>query len=348
MYKLCLAAATCAAIVAVAACGSDEGGGGSKSGGSITVAGFGGAYGDAEKAAYWDPFTKATGIQVKKLEAEVTLGAVKLQVQKGAVVWDLVELSGPDAVAGCRNGIVEKVDYSQVARADLVADAGYKCGVSAGQFTEGIGYRTDKIKKPPTWQDFFDTEAYPGKRTMEKYLQDGTLEYALLADGVPKDKLYPLDVNRAITKLKSLGDDVIFVDSLAQASQLLTSGEAVMIQSASGRMIPLINAGLPVGFEPNGERAPFVFTIPKGAKNAENAMKFLKFVASCASCSQTMARLTGYSGPNKDGDKGLSAGERAYLPTNPSVVAKSFPQDIEWWTKNAEEAQAAFDKFFGS
>ena len=337
-----------ACVGALSACGSsdkDAGAGESGGGGSITVAGFGGAYGDAEKAAYYDPFTNATGIKVKILQAEPSLGAVELQVKRKNVIWDIAELAGPDQITACSNGSLEKVDYKQVRKADLAAGKGFECGIVSSSFTEGIGYRTDKLHKPPTWQDFFDTQRFPGKRTMEKYIQDGTLEYALLGDGVAKEGLYPLDLDRAIRKMEGLGDDLVLVDSLAQASQLLSSGDAAMIQTASGRIIPLKNAGLPVDFAPIGLRADSAFTIPKGAKNAANAQKFLAFIASCASCSQTMARLTAYSGPNKNGADGLSAAQKALLPTSPTVIAQAPAQDNQWWSENGAKAQAAFDKF---
>jgi putative spermidine/putrescine transport system substrate-binding protein len=348
--KIPAALVACGLAAALTACGgsdkkSSSSGSSASGGGSITVAGFGGAYGDAEKAAYFDPFTKATGIKVNVLQAETTLGAVKLQVQKHNVVWDIAELPGPDTQTACDQGIIEKVDYKVVKKADLAPQGGYPCGILASLFAEGIGYSTSKFKTPPTWRDFFDTKKVPGKRTMEKYLTDGTLEYALIADGVPKDSLYPLDLKRAIAKLKTLGNDVVLVDSLAQASQLLTSGDAVMIQTAAGRILPLKNAGLPVDFAPVGERGEAIFTIPKGAKNSANAMKFLAYIASCASCSQQMARLTAYSGANKDGATGLPAAIKDQLPSSPKVVAQSFAQDDKWWSQNAGQAQSAFDAF---
>ena len=57
-----------------------------------------------------------------------------------------------------------------------------------------MAYRTDVYKKetPTGWADFWDTAKYPGKRSMDANLGDGSvLEAALLADGVAIDKLYP-------------------------------------------------------------------------------------------------------------------------------------------------------------
>ena len=53
--------------------------------------------------------------------------------------------------------------------------------------------------------DFFDLKRVPGKRMIRKDSQ-AMLEMALIADGVPLDKLYPLDVDRAIAKFATIKD----------------------------------------------------------------------------------------------------------------------------------------------
>jgi putative spermidine/putrescine transport system substrate-binding protein len=336
----------------VTACGSgsttETGASTAAGSGELSVAGFGGAYGDAERASYFDPYQQQTGVKVKVLPAEASLSQVELQVKSGKVLWDLVDLAGPDAVRGMTDGLLEKVDYSIVPKDALAPDAGVEGGVATSIWIEGIGYMKKNYSTPPTWQDFFNTQKYPGKRTMEKYIQDGTLEYALLGSGVPKESLYPLDINKATSSLDSLGSNVVFVDSLAQASQLLAAGDATMIQTGSGRILALQNAGIEVGFNPVGMTAVTYLCIPKGAPHAQEAMKFLAWMAGYEKGSTTMGNMTGYAGPNAVGNTKVTGPGAALLPTNENIQKLSFPQDVEWWAQNADEAQSAFEQFLVS
>ena len=56
----------------------------------------------------------------------------------------------------------------------------------------------------------FDTKKFPGKRTFYKWSAPGVIEIALLADGVPADKLYPLDLDRAFKKLDTIKSDIVW------------------------------------------------------------------------------------------------------------------------------------------
>jgi putative spermidine/putrescine transport system substrate-binding protein len=181
------------------ACGSNDEVG--ETGGSLTIAGFGGAYGEAEQDAFYTPYERATDAKLEVLSTEASLAAVSLQVENRNVLWDVVELAGPDMIIGCESGILEKIDYTIVNKDGLEVGASGECGIAASIYTEGIGYNSEDFATPPTWRDFFDVEKYPGQRTIESYIQDGTLEYALLGDGVAKEDLYPLDLSRALSMI---------------------------------------------------------------------------------------------------------------------------------------------------
>jgi putative spermidine/putrescine transport system substrate-binding protein len=338
--------AAVAAVLFVSACGSsseDTSSSASPAAQEIVTATFGGALGEAEKAAYYDPWV-AQGGKIKQLETEASLAAVRLQVQSGKVLWDIVELAGPDMLAGGADGTLMKLDYTAIDKSVCVPDAAQEYGLDSNHYTEGIGYLTKNFKTPPTWADFWNTTKYPGRRSMEKYIQDGTLEYAQLGAGVPKESLYPLDVDAALASLDKLGDNVVFVDSLAQASQLLIAGDVLMTQTAAGRMLALQKAGLEVGYNPVGQNGGSYFCIPTGAPHAAEAMKFLAFMASDEQGSTTMANMTGYAGPNAAGNEAATGIGAALLYTNPEVAALGFPVDLTWWTpENTEMATTKFN-----
>jgi putative spermidine/putrescine transport system substrate-binding protein len=74
------------------------------------------------------------------------------------------------------------------------------------------------------------TQRFPGKRSLYSNPSDGSIiEIALLADGVPIDKLYPLDVERALTSLEKLGrQNIIWHTTNQEPIQQMTSGVVSM------------------------------------------------------------------------------------------------------------------------
>src|SRR5690606_9493229 len=100
---------------------------------------------------------------------------------------------------------------------------------------------------------------------------------ALIADGVETDKLYPLDVDRAIAKLDSFKDNVtVFYSSHGTAAQMLRDGEIDMMLITNGRVGDLIRDGVPVTYTFNeGFLDADCLAVPKGAPNKEGAMKVI-------------------------------------------------------------------------
>src|SRR4051812_44802683 len=81
---------------------------------------------------------------------------------------------------------------------------------------------------PQGWADFWDPGKFPGPRGMFNGAPQ-SLEFALIADGVPKDKLYPLDIPRAFKSLDRLKPVVkVWWPNVTQAGVLFKSGEIVM------------------------------------------------------------------------------------------------------------------------
>jgi putative spermidine/putrescine transport system substrate-binding protein len=61
-----------------------------------------------------------------------------------------------------------------------------------------------------------------------------------MADGVPTDKLYPLDIDRALRKLTEIKNNILWYDGLAQAEQYMTDGQAQLGLVADGRVLSAI------------------------------------------------------------------------------------------------------------
>ena len=100
-------------------------------------------------------------------------------------------------------------------------------------------YDADKYKDnpPDSWADFFNSKEFPGKRAVDGRPTplSGTLEAALLADGVASDDLYPIDTDRALKTYDKIKDDLITWETGAQQTQMAEAGEADMVFGWSGR-----------------------------------------------------------------------------------------------------------------
>ena len=65
---------------------------------SLTLASFGGAYGESQKKAYTEPFQARGGTSVTMTEYNGGLGEIRAQVESGDVAWDVVDVEMQDAV----------------------------------------------------------------------------------------------------------------------------------------------------------------------------------------------------------------------------------------------------------
>ena len=108
-------------------------------------------------------------------------------------------------------------------------------------------------------------------------------EFALMADGVAPDDLYPLDLARATAKLDTIKDDIVFWASGAESQELIGSGEVAMSMMWNGRAWSAKNIDQkPVEIQWNQQIVTAdYFVVPKGTPNKEAAMRFIAY-ATCA------------------------------------------------------------------
>ncbi|MEM8970753.1 MAG: extracellular solute-binding protein, partial [Pseudomonadota bacterium] len=103
-----------------------------------------------------------------------------------------------------------------------------KWGLGSYYYSFALTWDTKAFdRKPSSWKDLWDVKNFPGTRTMRKNFE-GQLESALLADGVPLEKIYPLDVDRAIDKIKQIKEKTIYWGSGSESQQIMRDGDAVI------------------------------------------------------------------------------------------------------------------------
>jgi len=335
------------AATSLTACGSgtsrsvSNGGSGGKSSKTLVVRNSGGSYGDANQQAVYEPFTKETGIQVKVVNIEYA--QMLAQVKQGRPQFDVIDDSMADFVLFKKQGATEELDFDRLKN---FKNAGIAKNLVAGNavgknyWASVMAYRTDAFggKKPSSWADFWDTKAFPGERALQALDADlPELEFALLADGVPLDQLYPLDVDRAFRSLDAVKGHVKkFWDTGALPGVLLGRQEVVASSVWHGRLDALIKGGSPLAYQWNGARRQSnALGIPKGTANLDAAYQLVDF-ALRPEVQAHFAEIYPMGPSVPAAYKKLSSTTAANLASSPGHLDSGFDLDVDWWIKNQD------------
>ena len=81
---------------------------------TITLVNQGGAPGEAQKVAIFEPFTKETGIQIKVDTYNQELAKIRAQIETKNAIWHVVSLNPLNERAGCEEGLLEKIDWKSL------------------------------------------------------------------------------------------------------------------------------------------------------------------------------------------------------------------------------------------
>lgn len=315
----------------------------------ITVVNFGGANGNAQRAAFTQPFEKSTGHKVIAVEYNGEQAKVKAMVEAGRVTWDLVEVENGDIGRGCDEGLYEKIDYARlgVPKADLLPAAATECGVGFFIWSTVLAYDASRLKTAPrSWADFWDVKKTPGKRGMRK-TPVGNLEFALIADGVPAQDVYGVlatkaGVDRAFRKLDELKPSIQWWEAGAQPPQLLIAGDVVMSTAYNGRIDAARREGRKLDIAWDGNLYDMDFwAIPKGSPNKDLALQYLGYTLATAQ-QASYSRNIAYGPTNQTALKQLDAKVLADLPNAPANSANAVMMNGQFWADHGEELNKRF------
>lgn len=315
---------------------------------TLTISSWGGAYQKAQREAWFDVVEKELGIKIKE-DTTSGIADVRAQVASGSPTWDLVQQGGYSCAILDKEGNTEKLTPEILAIKGIPANMKGDGWISNLVYATVLAWNDEKYadKKPSSWADMWDTKNFPGPRSLRRS-PVYSLESALLADGVPMDKLYPLDLDRAFKKLDEIKDDVaVWWSSGAQSAQVLKDGEVDMVAIWNGRAEAIADEGAPVKLTFDQEMIlSDCWVVPKGAKNRDLAMKAIEIM----SRPEVQARISlfiNYGPVNQDAyDTGvIPADVVAKLPTSPANSKNSFVLDPIWWADNLDEVTKRFDLF---
>jgi putative spermidine/putrescine transport system substrate-binding protein len=313
---------------------------GASAAGKIVLRTIGGSYEEAVVKSIIEPFTKATGIEVVKVPA--TLGKLLAMYESGNIELDVVDAGELGMIALSQKGALDKINYKGwklanpddmdafIRRDDMVGDI---------YFSSVLGYNTHTFptgKHPRSWAEFWDLKKFAGPRMLADLASGNIdLEFALLADGVPKDKLYPLDIERGLKSLERVRPAIRkFWDTGALSAQMLADKEVVLGSIWNGRLQAVADKGAPLAIEWNEASLQSQYWgVLKGAKNAADAHRFIDFACQ-PELQANLAKMIPYGPTNRQAFKSIPADVAARLPSSPEHKAKAFMQQGKWWADN--------------
>lgn len=323
---------------------------------TLAVSGSGGIVGDMNTRFFGAPFTEATGVKIERLTSEGSrMAELEAMVGSGRVLWDVMEISASNYPLGVSKGLFEKIDYSKVDPEDKLPEtARAEYGVGAASFSHVLAARTDEMPEGQmmsSWADFWDVETFPGPRSLRNRAEDN-LEFALLADGVPKDELYNVllteeGLDQAFAKMDEIKPHITaWWSSGAQSVQLLSDGEVFFGTSYNGRIPPLANSGMAVKIVWNGGAIHTSYMgIPKGSENIDLAHQFIAYrTMNADQMRQYMVELP-YPGFAPGLYDGVSEEVVAIQPTAPANLDVQFAADSKFWGENLEAIQERWNEW---
>jgi putative spermidine/putrescine transport system substrate-binding protein len=316
----------------------------------LTVVTFGGAVGEALRKSVFEPFTKATGIQVVEDEWSGQMAKLRAMVQSGNITWDVLEVSGGQADRACDEGLIEPLDASQFGGKGKFMDGStHPCAIPTFVSSIVVGYNATKFPngEPKTLQDFWDVQRFPGPRAMKKWPKHN-LELALLADGVPPGEVYKLletdaGVQRAFRKLDQIKPHVkVWFDTWAQPQQLLVDGEVIMSTGTNGRLAAAAKTRPEIKWVWDRQGYDIDhWSIVKGSRKQDAAKKLIEF-ASRPEVMAEFAKHIPYGPAVKASLEKLPPDLASQMPTAPGNLKTAWPVNGRYWGDHQDDLEVKF------
>jgi putative spermidine/putrescine transport system substrate-binding protein len=316
----------------------------------LVICNFGGYSQTVLEKAFFEPFEKATGIKCIGTSPP-RLPKLKAMVESQNIEWDAVVLLDSWVERAATENLLEPIDYSKMDKNDLFPDAAAEYGVGIFYFATGMAYNTEAYppgKNPKTWAEFWDVKKFPGKRGMYKGAME-VLEFALLADGVPIDKIYPIDVDRAFKSLDKIKPYVsLWWRQGEEPVQALAQGEVNLSTAWLTRVLGAKKDGAKIAAVLNQAILRLdMWAVPKGCKNKKEVMDFIAFTTE-PTRQAALTNLLPYGPVSKKSFDYISkdmAKELFSAPENSSKMVLLNPKGRKWWGENEAQVLERFQQW---
>jgi putative spermidine/putrescine transport system substrate-binding protein len=265
-------------------------------------------------------------------------------VDSGNVTADVADADLFNAVSLGPTGHLEPIDYSIVSKEKTLPGYALEYGVSIILYGYAFVYDTEVYgdNPPQNWADFFDTEKFPGMRSLYKWA-NGSLEAALLADGVAADALYPLDMDRALAKIKSIKENSLYWGSGSEAHSMVVNGEVSMgmVWQNRGRNIENDTDGRYKLVNNQAIAMPGAYIVPKGNPAGAAAMQFIA-TAQEVPAQLALLECLGMTPSNPEAFEQIPEDQQPYAITSAMNFDKVVFNDPTWWGEKGGDAVNAF------
>lgn len=330
-----LALGACSTAGAPGGTGSTEG-----ADGKLVFASYGSAYQDAQNEAFLDPWAAESGVTVQN-DGPTSYPKIQQMVESGNAIWDVVDTEPYFPVANC-DTLVEKIDFENIDTSQYPEGTWSDCSIPIAQYSTMMIYNTDTYSGttvPSTPADFFDLKKFPGTRMVPGWAGAGALEFALLADGVPADKLYPLDTERAYAKLDTIRDSLTFWNTSSESQQAMEDGSADLWLAWSGRGYEAENNGAKIAPVWEDNLLSWAsLSIVKGSPNLEQAQSFIEYAAQ-AEPQARFAELQPYSPADLSAKPKLDELQEKWNVAKQEVQELSIVTNVQWWADHSADAE---------
>jgi putative spermidine/putrescine transport system substrate-binding protein len=284
-------------------------------------------------------------------EWDGSLSMIRAMVETGNYKSHVIDAVLAYVTTLCDEGMLEPIDYEKLGLThdDFLPEAAHECGVGSISWSLMFAYRSDVFPDDPVnYADFWDVKKFPGKRGLYKPDLAGTMEAALMADGVPAADVYDIlredgGVDRAFAKMEELKEHAIWWETGAQAPQLLADKEVAMTTGWNGRFYNAVaDDGQPFVLVWDGQIMDYDFwVIPAGHPESDLAHEFLKFATS-PERQGDQTNYIAYGPLRKGADKYVNPDILPHLPTSPQNTVNWVKVDVEFFADHGEALKERF------
>ncbi len=328
----------------------------------LTIATWGGAYEEAQRAALFEPFASETGIDVIIVRYDGSEAVLRGRALTEG--WDVIDMTEEEALIACEAGDLLEIDHAALLGADGVRDFEVAqllpCAAPQNVYASVVAYDDEAFSgiRPTRLEDFFDLERFPGGRALP-HSPDVILEWALMAEGVPPEQIYDLlstdrGLRLAFRRLESIRNSIVWYSGAENAAALLADGTAAMAGGYNGRFFAAAAEGAPVVILWDGRVIGHeVWAIPRSAGQPEAALRFLAYASDPVPMARLAERIP--YGPARASaferiglNPETGAPMRAHLPNAPQVDARTLLRDSVWYARTADLRARRFAEWLDS
>lgn len=297
---------------------------------------------DAMIEAFFNGFARDTGTTVNHEQfGRDGVNNLINQVEAGEVLWDVMLIPMGDVLGLSQQNYLSAIDYNVVDSTALYPELTMQHGVGATLYSTTMVHSVSVPEPPTSWADFWDLDAFDGTRALRRS-PVGTLEFALLADGVPMDELYPLDVDRAFSLLGQLREATLFYQDSVQPVELVRTGQVGLASSWSVRTTLPEVASLVQPVWSQGMISADAWVTPRGSQDSDVAMSFINY-ATRAVPTANFSRLQPFGPVNKDALPLLREDIAENLPNHEDNMSEQFFENWSYWRDHRETLTAQFE-----